>query len=252
MAARVALAPLGPYGAADPITDQLANALNQPGAPTAYVPAVGPGAARPDVASLGLTPDQMGRLNAVPGGAPDGTDQWQLAMQNAQLGTNYVQNANYIAGKANVFREEAVIRLREIYGRLLSIQDQTARMGPAAQAAAGAQAALVELINAVNAQGYIDPQQAQAMADLAQQLSQVNIPQMMQGLIGEINTIANQVGVQVANRNAADQGPVPLVGGRRKRKKAKKSRKKKKKGGFKFTRAAISRRSLRQRRRRRR
>ena len=104
------------------------------------------------------------------------------------------------------------------------------------------------MINAVNAQGYIDPQQAQAMADLANQLQHVDIPAMMAGLIGEINSIAAAVGVAVGNRDPGDTGPVPLVGGRRK-KKAKKTRRKKKKGGYKFTRAAISRRSLRQSRR---
>ena len=69
--------------------------------------------------------------------------------------------------------------------------------------------------------------------------------------MGEINQIANTVGVVLGNRNANDQGPVPLAGGRRKGKKAKKSRKKKKKhkGGFKYTRIANSRRSLRMTRR---
>jgi len=163
------------------------------------------------------------------------------------LGANYIQNSNYVAGKANEFREVAVIRLREIYGRLLSIGAQAALIGPAAAAAAQAQAALVDLINAVNAQGYIDPQQAQAMADLAEQLQHVDIPQMMAGLIGEINSIAQAVGVVVGNTDPGDTGPVPLQGGRKK--KAKKTRRKKHKGGYKFTRAAISRRSLRQSRR---
>jgi uncharacterized protein YunC (DUF1805 family) len=164
---------------------------------------------------------------------------------------NAIITSNNIAGKANEFRTVAVQRLREIYGRLLSIKDQVAVMGPAAAAAGNAQAALVELIDAVNAQGYIDPQQAQAMADLATALQGVDIPQMMAGLIGEINQIANTVGVVLGNRNANDQGPVPMTGGRRKRKKAKKSRKRKKKhkGGFKYTRIANSRRSLRMTRR---
>ena len=34
------------------------------------------------------------------------------------------------------------------------------------------------------------PQQGQAMADLAAQLNLIDIPQMMAGLIGEINAIA--------------------------------------------------------------
>ena len=238
---------LGPYGAPDLVTDALANPLNQAGAVTAYVPPPPLPAARATLAGLGLDPVGAQPV-AVPPGTPAGTDAWQLAMQNAELGANYIQNSNYVAGKANEFREVAVIRLREIYGRLLSIGARAALIGPAAAAAGQAQAALVDLINAVNAQGYIDPQQAQAMADLADQLQHVDIPAMMAGLIGEINSIAAAVGVAMGNRDPGDTGPVPLIGGRRK-KKAKKTRKKKHKGGYKFTRAAISRRSLRQSRR---
>jgi len=260
MAARVAAIPaanpggvpyllpaaLGPYGAPDLVTDALANQLNQQGAVTPYAAPAGPIAARANLAALGLNPAGP-QPGAVPAGTPGGTDAWQLAIQNAELGANYIQNSNYVAGKANEFREVAVIRLREIYGRLLSIGAQAALIGPAAAAAAQAQAALVDLINAVNAQGYIDPQQAQAMADLAEQLQHVDIPQMMAGLIGEINSIAQAVGVVVGNRDPGDTGPVPLQGGRKK--KAKKTCRKKHKGGYKFTRAAISRRSLRQSRR---
>lgn len=236
----------GPYGVGDPVTDALAQTLTQAGQVTPYAAVAGPAASRPDLAALGLNDIQMGNITDPTAGAQAaGLDQWQSAIQNAQLGSQYIQNSNFVAGKANEFRETAVIRLREIYGRLLSIQDQAALLGPAAQAAAGAQAALVELINAVNAQGYIDPQQAQAMADLATQLQNIDIPQMMAGLIGEINDIANNIGVNAANRNPADAGPVPLTGGRRR----KKTRKKTHKGGYKFTRAAISRRSLRQSRR---
>ena len=244
------LPPLPAYAGADPAVDPLANPLQPAGAVTPYAAPAGPNAARPTEASLALNPAGP-QPAAVPAGTPGGMDAWQLAIQNAQLGANYLQNSNYVAGKANEFRTVAVQRLREIYGRLLSIQDQVAVMGPAAAAAGNAQAALVELIDAVNAQGYIDPQQAQAMADLATALQGVDIPQMMAGLMGEINQIANTVGVVLGNRNANDQGPVPLVGGRRKRKKAKKSRKKKKKhkGGFKYTRIANSRRSLRMTRR---
>ncbi|RZD39636.1 MAG: hypothetical protein CXT73_07410 [Methanobacteriota archaeon] len=240
------LPPLGPYGVPDLVTDALANQLNQPGAVTPYAAPAGPIAARANLAALGLNPAGP-QPAAVPVGTPGGTDAWQLAIQNAELGANYIQNSNYVAGKANEFREVAVIRLREIYGRLLSIGAQAALIGPAAAAAAQAQAALVDLINAVNAQGYIDPQQAQAMADLAEQLQHVDIPQMMAGLIGEINSIAQAVGVVVGNTDPGDTGPVPLQGGRKK--KAKKTRRKKHKGGYKFTRAAISRRSLRQSRR---
>jgi len=237
---------LGPYGAPDLVTDALANQLNQPGAVTPYAAPAALPAARANLAALGLNPAGA-QPAAVPAGTPGGTDAWQLAMQNAELGANYIQNSNYVAGKANEFREVAVVRLREIYGRVLSIGDQAALIGPAANAAAQAQAALVDLINAVNAQGYIDPQQAQAMADLAEQLQHVDIPQMMAGLIGEINSIAQAVGVVVGNTDPGDTGPVPLQGGRKK--KAKKTRRKKHKGGYKFTRAAISRRSLRQSRR---
>ena len=265
MAARVAAVPaanpggvpyllplpaLGPYGAPDLVTDALANQLNQPGAVTPYAAPAALPAARANLAALGLNPAGP-QPAAVPAGTPGGTDAWQLAMQNAALGANYIQNSNYVAGKANEFREVAVIRLREIYGRLLSIGVQVARIGPAAAAAAQAQEALVDLINAVNAQGYIDPQQAQAMADLAEQLQKEDIPQMMAGLIGEINAIAQSVGVVVGNRDPGDTGPVPLAGGRRKRKKGKKTRRKKKKhkGGFKYSRIANSRRSLRMTRR---
>ena len=236
------------YAGADPAVDPLANALNQPGAVTPYAAAAGPNAARANLAALNLNQAQA-LPAAVPAGVPGGMDAWQLAIQNAQLGADYLQNSNYVAGKANEFRTVAVQRLREIYGRLLSIQDQIAVIGPAAAAAANAQAALVELIDAVNAQGYIDPQQAQAMADLAAALQGVDIPQMMAGLLGELNAIAGAVGVALANRNAADVAPVPLVGGRRKRKKGKKTRRKKHKGGFKYTRLARSRRSLRMSRR---
>ena len=236
------------YAVADPAVDPLANALTQAGAVTPYAAPTAPVAVA-NLAALNLPPGVAPA--ALPAGVPGGMDAWQLAIQNAQLGANYLQNSNYVAGKANEFRTVAVQRLREIYGRLLSIQDQVAVIGPAAAAAANAQAALVELIDAVNAQGYIDPQQAQAMADLAAALQGVDIPQMMAGLLGELNAIAGAVGVALANRNAADVAPVPLVGGRRKRKKGKKTRRKKKKhkGGFKYTRLARSRRSLRMSRR---
>jgi len=243
------LPPLGPYGALDPVTDALANPLNQPGAFTPYAAPAGPIGARANLAALGLNVAGAQPGPVPPAAAAAGMDAWQLAMQNAQLGANYIQNSNYVAGKANQFREVAVIRLREIYGRLLSIGDKVAIIGPAANAAAQAQEALVALINAVNAQGYINPQQAQAMADLAEQLQGVDIPQMIAGMQGEINAIAQAIGILNLNdRNAGDIGPIPLQGGRRK-KKAKKTRRKKHKGGYKFTRAAISRRSLRQSRR---
>ena len=248
------LPPLPAYAGADPAVDPLANPLQPAGAVTPYAAPAGPNAARPTEASLALNPAGP-QPAAVPAGTPGGMDAWQLAIQNAQLGANYLQNSNNVAEKANEFRTVAVQRLREIYGRLLSIQDRVAVIGPAAAAARNAQAALVELIDAVNTQGYIDPQQAQAMADLATELQGIDIPQMMAGLIGEVNAIAGAVGGIDAGpprvANAADQGPIPLVGGRRKRKKGKKTRRKKKKhkGGFKYTRIANSRRSLRMTRR---
>ena len=248
------LPPLPAYAGADPAVDPLANPLQPAGAVTPYAAPAGPNAARPTEASLALNPAGP-QPAAVPAGTPGGMDAWQLAIQNAQLGANYLQNSNNVAEKANEFRTVAVQRLREIYGRLLSIKDRVAVLGPAEAAARNAQAALVELIDAVNAQGYIDPQQAQAMADLATELQGIDIPQMMAGLIGEVNAIAGAVGGIDAGpprvANAADQGPIPLVGGRRKRKKGKKTRRKKKKhkGGFKYTRIANSRRSLRMTRR---
>jgi hypothetical protein len=126
-------------------------------------------------------------------------------------------------------------------------------MGPAAMAAADAQAALVELINEVHRSG-MTPQQGQAMADLASRLTDLNIPQMMAGLVQQINNLS----YILRNELQAPGGvvapdaipPLLMIGGRRRRKKkAKKTRRKKKKGGYKFTRAAISRRSLRQSRR---
>ena len=249
-----ALNALGPFAAANPAnaweaaTDQLNNPLPLAGAVAGFAAPAGPNAARPDLGSLGLNAIQMGNIAAVAGAAnPAGLDAWQLAIQNAQLGHDYIENANFVADKANDFRRGVVVRLREIYARLLSISDRAQMMGPAAMAAADAQAALVELINEVNRSG-MTPQQGQAMADLAAQLNLIDIPQMMAGLIGEINAIAATVGVNIGNRNAGDVAPVPLGGGGRK-KKAKKTRRKKKKGGYKFTRAAISRRSLRQSRR---
>ena len=244
----------GPFVAANPAnvweaaTDPLNNPLPLAGAVAAYAAPLGPTAARPNIGSLGLNAVQMGNIVPVAGAAnPANLDPWQLAIQNAQLGHDYIVNANFVADKANDFRRNVVVRLREIYARLLSISDRARTMGPAAIAAADAQAALVELINEVNRSGMTE-QQGQAMADLAAQLNLIDIPQMMAGLIGEINAIAQTVGVNIGNRNADDVAPVPLAGGRRK-KKAKKTRRKKKKGGYKFTRAAISRRSLRQSRR---
>ena len=186
---------------------------------------------------------------------------YQTAMEVALRSTDYLQNANVTANKANEFREVAVERLRTIFNRLQSINAIVAQIqqgaGAAQQAqqmAQQAQQALVDLINAVNSQGYINQNQADAMADLASQLSQLNIPQMMAGLVQQINNLSHilQNELRAPGGLVAPDAipPLLMIGGRRRRKKkAKKTRRKKKKGGYKFTRAAISRRSLRQSRR---
>ena len=102
------------------------------------------------------------------------------------------------ATKANEFREVAVERLRTIFNRLQSINAIVAQiynkgreqLNNAQQMAQQAQQALVDLINAVNSQGYINQNQADAMADLASQLTQLNIPQMMAGLVQQINNLS--------------------------------------------------------------
>ena len=186
---------------------------------------------------------------------------YQTAMEVALRSTDYLQNANVTATKANEFREVAVERLRTIFNRLQSINAIVANMQQGAAAAANAQQiaqqaqqALIDLINVVNSQGFINQNQADAMADLASQLSQLNIPQMMAGLVQQINNLSHILRneLQAPGGVVAPDAVPPLlmIGGRRRRKKkAKKTRRKKKKGGYKFTRAAISRRSLRQSRR---
>ena len=236
---------LGPAVAGGPNTAALANQLIQPGAVTPYAAAAGPPAALPDLAALHLRAPEAARLVNAPGGG----DQWTTAFNTAQQLGEYMNNANYIAGKSNEFRTQMVGRLRDIYQRILSIRGRVGPMQAQANAAAAAQTALVDLINTVNQAGQLDPQQGQAMADLAQELQGINIAQMLNGLVAEINALATDVGIVVANdRGPGDVGPVPLAGGRKKKKKGKKTRKKQK-GGYKFTRAAISRRSLRMSRR---
>ena len=90
-----------------------------------------------------------------------------------------------------------------------------------------------------------------------QMKSQGDTQGIINALIGEINQLADAVGLARPRPaagypvNANDAADNPLVGGRRKRKKGKKTRRKKKKhkGGFKYTRIANSRRSLRMTRR---
>jgi len=185
---------------------------------------------------------------------------YQIAMEVALRSTDYLQNANITAGKANQFREVAVERLRTIFNRLHSINAIVAQIqqgaGAAQQAqqiAAQAQQALVDLINAVNSQGFISQNQADAMADLASRLTDLNIPQMMAGLVQQINNLSyilrNELQAPGGVVAPDAMPPLLMIGGRRRRKKKAKRTRKKKKGGYKFTRAAISRRSLRQSRR---
>ncbi|MBC8297587.1 MAG: hypothetical protein H8E55_17560 [Pelagibacterales bacterium] len=188
---------------------------------------------------------------------------YQTAMEVALRSTDYLQNANVTANKANEFREVAVERLRTIFNRLQSInaivtnmQQGAAAAQNAQQLAQAAQTALIDLMNAVNSQGYISQNQADAMADLASQLSQLNIPQMMAGLTQQINNLSHVLRAELTAQGGIPPDAVPpvmMTGGRRKRKKGKKTRRKKKKkkhkGGFKYSRIANSRRSLRMTRR---
>jgi len=243
---------------------------NPGGQALAPVTAQGNPAAAPAIAAQAVGPGfDQAQTQAMTGVAPPSVQQemansnktpYQTAMEVALRSTDYLQNANLVANKANEFREVAVERLRKIYNRLRSInaivaniQQGAAAAQNAQQLAQQAQQALIDLINAVNSQGYISQNQADAMADLASQLSQLNIPQMMAGLTQQINNLSHVL----RNELQAQGGVVPpdqpglMTGGRRKRKKAKKSRKRKKKhkGGFKYTRIANSRRSLRMTRR---
>jgi hypothetical protein len=261
--------------AIDPNVQPLAGNLvtdNPAGQPLVPVTAPGNAAAAPDIAAqaplqpaLPFTQQQTQAMrNAAPASVMQeingGKTPYQTAMEVAHTTADYLQNANLVANRANQFREVAVERLRRIYNRLQSIipivtnmQQGAAAAQNAQQIAQQAQQALVDLINAVNSQGYISQNQADAMADLASQLSQLNIPQMMAGLVQQINNLSyvlrNELGAQGAI--VPPDQPGPMTGGRRKRKKAKKSRKRKKKhkGGFKYTRIANSRRSLRMTRR---
>jgi hypothetical protein len=261
---------LGPDPNAQPLVGNLVN-VGPGGGPLAPVIGANPQSAPNIPAQLAgpaFTPAQMQTMTnaaVVPASviqemANANKTPYQTAMEVALRSTDYLQNANVSATKANEFREVAVERLRTIFNRLQSINAIVAQIqqgaGAAQQAqqmAQQAQQALVDLINAVNSQGYINQNQADAMADLASQLTQLNIPQMMAGLVQQINNLS----FILRNELQAPGGlvapdalpPLLMIGGRRKKKKAKRTRKKKHKGGYKFTRAAISRRSLRQSRR---
>ena len=230
-----------------------ANAQSAPAIPAQVAgPAFDPGQTQAMTnAAPASVQQEMANANKTP---------YQTAMEVALRSTDYLQNANVTANKANEFREVAVERLRTIFNRLQSINAIVAQIqqgaGAAQQAqqmAQQAQQALVDLINAVNSQGYINQNQADAMADLASQLTQLNIPQMMAGLVQQINNLSHILRneLQAPGGLVAPDAipPLLMIGGRRRKKKAKKTRRKKKKGGYKFTRAAISRRSLRQSRR---
>ncbi len=262
----------------DPNVQQLAGnlvTLNPAGQALAPVTAQGNAAAAPAINLQNIPPgpqfsqaqtQAMTNAGVVPASViqeiQGGKTPYQTAMEVALRSTDYLQNANVTATKANEFREVAVERLKRIYNRLRSIypivenmQQGAAAAQDAQRIAQEAQQALVDLINAVNSQGFISQNQANAMADLASQLSQLNIPQMMAGLVQQINNLSyvlrNELQAQGGAVPPDVVPPVVMTGGRRKRKKAKKSRKKKKKhkGGFKYTRIANSRRSLRMTRR---
>ena len=193
-------------------------------------------------AALGLT--GVGpHFAPVPAGVAGG-DSWVAAYNKARRLQAYMNNSVQVGEKANEFRTLMVDRLRGIYWRLQSIQ-------AAAGAANQAQQALITLVDTINAAGGPTAAQNAAMHDLAAELQNIDIPNMITGLVNEINNLANQVGLVAGQKVANDTAAIPMTGGRRRRKK--KSRKKgKRKGGYKFTRAANSRRSLRMKTRKRR
>ena len=215
-----------PLPAAGPVT-----------APVA-IPPLAPAIA--STAALGLT--GVGPHFAAVPGTVAGGDSWVAAYNKASRLQAYMNNSVQVGEKANEFRTLMVDRLRGIYWRLQSIQ-------AAAGAANQAQQALITLVDVINAAGGPTVAQNAAMHDLAAELQNIDIPNMITGLVNEINNLANQVGLVAGQKVANDTSLIPMTGGRRRRKK-KKSRKRK--GGYKFTRAANSRRSLRMKTRKRR
>ncbi len=199
---------------------------------------------------------------AVAGGVPLafaagglGANDYQDALEKVHYLQGYMNNSRDVERKLADFRDYALQRLRQIAVRLQSI-------GQIAGAGAAAQASLVQLIQDINAAGGPTRAQAQAMADLAAEMQNVDIPAEIEALVAEVNNLAQGLNATAANAGppatgvqggvAADaNNPFPLAGGRRKRKKGKKTRRKKKKhkGGFKYSRIANSRRSLRMTRR---
>ena len=177
------------------------------------------------------------------------------ALEKVHYLQGYMNNSRDVGRKLADFRDYALQRLRQIVVRLQSI-------GQIAGAGAEAQASLVQLIQDINIAGGPTRAQAQAMANLAAEMQNVNIPAEIEALVTEVNNLAQGLNAQEANAGPPATGvqggvvadannPFPLAGGRRKRKKGKKTRRKKKKhkGGFKYSRIANSRRSLRMTRR---
>ena len=184
-----------------------------------------------------------------------GANDYQDALEKVHYLQGYMTNSRDVGRKLADFRDYALQRLRQIVVRLQSI-------GRIAGAGAAAQASLEQLIQDINNAGGPTQAQAQAMADLAAEMQNVDIPAEIEALVAEVNNLAQGLNATAANAGppatgvqggvAADaNNPFPLAGGRRKRKKGKKTRRKKKKhkGGFKYSRIANSRRSLRMTRR---
>lgn len=182
---------------------------------------------------------------------------YQDALEKVHYLQGYMNNSRDVGRKLADFRDFALQRLRQIVVRLQSI-------GQIAGAGAAAQASLVQLIQDINTAGGPTRAQAQAMADLAAEMQNVDIPAEIAALVAEVNNLAQGLNATAANAGPPATGvqggvpadannPFPLEGGRRKRKKSKKTRRKKKKkkhkGGFKYSRIANSRRSLRMTRR---
>jgi len=214
-----------------PVAVPVGNALAPPGAPT--------------LAALGLTPATPG-LAPAPAAGYAGGDAYTAAWQKLNLLNSATQNNNLISDKANEFREIVIGRLRQIFYRIRTLQ----MLAGGAGAASGA---LVEILNAINANGYTAAQ-ATALEQLAADLQNLDLNQSMQSLVFEVNALAQGLGLTPAQM--ANVGNAPLdagdttggvLSGGRKRKKRKKTRRKK--GGFKFTRMANSKRSLRMSRR---
>ena len=240
-----ALGPLGGPGGG-PNTGAIAGLPAAPAAPVG-VPganALGPpGNVAPTLLALNLPAANQ------PAAVPGGGDPYVAAWEKLNLLASTGENNNLIAAKADEFRTLIIGRLRQIYFRVLSMQNLAGGGRATAQA-------LVEILDQINQHGYTVAE-ANALNQLATDLQNMRVSSEMAGLIHEINALAGVLGITQAQLAAGGgQGPIaqgddtlaPLEGGRRK-KKAKKTRRKKHKGGYKFTRAAISRRSLRQSRR---